>query len=86
MFFKNDKFEIGETIGNWLTDIHDRTRADIFLVDADERNEDGSPRSDSKEQMKFVIYGDNATKENAKVRILIMIDQLVSLTLTFDSH
>jgi hypothetical protein len=61
----------------WLDEIHKRTKADIFLLDSEDRNEDGSLRTDSKEQLKLVIYGDMLTKENAKVHVLVMIDRIV---------
>jgi hypothetical protein len=62
-----------------LDRIADTTKADIFLLDPEPRNEDGSSKTASKEQLKFVIYGDMLTKENAKVQVLIMIDQMLGM-------
>jgi hypothetical protein len=72
-----DDFKLNPSVIQWLDEIHKRTKADIFLLDSEERNEDGSLRTDSKEQLKLIIYGDMLTKENAKVHVLVMIDRIV---------
>jgi hypothetical protein len=82
MVIKDENSEVDPSILSWLDDIANLTKADIFLVDPAERNEDGGIVANSKEQLKFVIYGDMLTKENAKIRILIMIDQMVRFYFT----
>jgi hypothetical protein len=79
MVIKGDGSKLDENILKWLDTVAERTKADIFLIDNEERNEDGSPKVSSKEHLKIVIYGDMLTKENAKIHILIMIDQMVRL-------
>jgi hypothetical protein len=65
-----------------MADIARHTKADIFLVyrkpvddqaSVDGELEDNRPR--------FVIFGDCATEENARIRMLVAIDKLVSLNL-----
>lgn len=83
MLFTTDN-ETGENtqikpqLSEAFQNIADTTKADIFLIDPVEKQEDGSSQPASKEQLKILIYGDMLTKENAKVRILILIDQMVS--------
>jgi hypothetical protein len=72
-----DDSKLNSSVIQWLDEIHKRTKADIFLLDTEDKNEDGSLRTDSKEQLKLVIYGDMLTKENAKVHVLVMIDRIV---------
>ena len=82
MVIKDENAAVDPSILSWLDDIANLTKADIFLVDPAERNDDGGVVANSKEQLKFVIYGDMLTKENAKIRILIMIDQMVCWSLS----
>jgi hypothetical protein len=84
MVIKEENGTVDPSILSWLDDIANLTKADIFLVDPAERNDDGGIVANSKEQLKFVIYGDMLTKENAKIRILIMIDQMVRWSLSSD--
>jgi hypothetical protein len=77
MLFKDDESQLSSTVITYLDKIADTTKADIFLLDP-EKTDDGTPDVNSKEQLKLLIFGDMLTKENAKVRILIMIDQMVS--------
>lgn len=77
MIIKDENSTLDPSILEWLDEIHRRTRADIFLLDPEDRNEDGSPQANSKEQLKIVIYGDMMTKENAKLHALVMIDRKV---------
>lgn len=77
IIFKGEHRQPNEDVVKWIDEIAERTKADIFLVDNAERDGNGSPKPNSKEQIKFVIYGDMLTKETAKVRILIMIDRMV---------
>jgi hypothetical protein len=77
MIIKSDNSGLDERVVHWLDNIHQRTKADIFLVDPEERNEDGSPQIASKEQLRLMIFGDMLTKENAKIHALVMIDQMV---------
>jgi hypothetical protein len=65
-----------------MADIARHTKADIFLLyrkpvddqaSVDGELEDNRPR--------FVIFGDCATEENARIRMLVAIDKLVSLNL-----
>ncbi|KAF2668201.1 hypothetical protein BT63DRAFT_414230 [Microthyrium microscopicum] len=91
MLFKDEQGDLPERIINVLDQIAKNTKADIFLLDPEERNEDGSSKTASKEPIKLVIYGDMLTKENAKVHFLIMIDQLLgmhvdSMTLDLNLH
>jgi len=67
-----------------MADIARHTKADIFLIyrkpvddqaSVDGELEDNRPR--------FVIFGDCATEENARIRMLVAIDKLVSLTTFF---
>jgi hypothetical protein len=71
--------------GPFLTHLDDTanlTKADIFLLkpkpidDAASIN-NGSTEAPSSERLRLVIYGDMLTEEHAKIRLLIMIDQLV---------
>jgi hypothetical protein len=77
MVIKDENAALDPSFLHWLDDIANVTKADIFLVDPAERSSDGGIVINSKEQLKFIIYGDMLTKENAKIRILIMIDQMV---------
>jgi hypothetical protein len=81
MIVKGDGLQLDEQVLAWVDNVAEATKADIFLVDDEERNGDGSSKANSKEQLKFVIYGDMLTKENAKIRILVMVDQMVRLNL-----
>jgi hypothetical protein len=66
------------TLGS-LEEIAKITTADIFLSDLEDKNDDGTPNTTSKEMLYLTVYGDMLTKENAKIRVLILIDQIVSL-------
>jgi hypothetical protein len=71
--------------GAFLTHLDDTaslTKADIFLlkpkpVDDAASINNGSTEAPSSERLRLVIYGDMLTEEHAKIRLLIMIDQLV---------
>jgi hypothetical protein len=78
MIFDGDRPMIDKNKLNHLDSVANITKADIFLMDTEERNEDGTPKTGSKEPLRLLVYGDMLTKENAKIRILIMIDQIVS--------
>jgi hypothetical protein len=81
MVIKDEKATLDQSILRWLDDIANVTKADIFLVDPAEKDDDGGIMANSKEQLKFIVYGDMLTKENAKIRILIMIDRMVQCSL-----
>ena len=62
--------------------VADWTRTDIFLlkpkkVDGDDMHVDGALDNSLDHRYRVVIYGDAESSEHAKVRILIMIDQIV---------
>jgi hypothetical protein len=86
MIIKSETSSLDPSVLQWLDEIHKRTKADIFLVDPEERNEDGSPQATSKEQLKFIIYGDMLTKENAKIHALVMVDRMVWVRMLFLIH
>jgi hypothetical protein len=66
------------TLGS-LEEIANVTTADIFLSDLEDKLDDGTSNATSKERLYLTVYGDMLTKENAKIRVLILIDQIVSL-------
>jgi hypothetical protein len=58
------------------------TKADIFLlkpkpVDDAASINNGTAEPANSERLRLVVYGDMLTEEHAKIRLLIMIDQLV---------
>jgi len=71
--------------GPFLTHLDDTanlTKADIFLLKAKPADDaasvnNGSADTTNSEKLRLVIYGDMLTEEHAKIRLLIMIDQLV---------
>jgi hypothetical protein len=77
MIIKSENSPLDQSVLTWLDEIHKRTKADVFLVDPEELNEDGTPQASSKEQLKVIIYGDLLTKETAKIHVLVMIDRMV---------
>lgn len=79
LLFKNDQGKLPQPMVTRLNKIADTTKADIFLLDPEERNEDGSSKTNTKEQLRFVVYGDMLTNSNAKMQILIMIDQMLGM-------
>ena len=78
MVFEGEESSVAKFIISSLDEIANITKADVFLVDPEEQNDDGTPKTNSKELLKLTVYGDMLTKENAKIRILILIDQIVS--------
>lgn len=58
------------------------TKADIFLLKAkqidDAASLNGSIEITGSEKLRLVVFGDMLTAENAKIRLLILIDQMVS--------
>jgi hypothetical protein len=65
----------------YLDDTAAVTKADIFLLKAkpldDAASINGNPDASNSEKLRLVIYGDMLTEEHAKIRMLIMIDQMV---------
>ena len=86
MVFEGEESTIAKFTISSLDEIAKITKADIFLVDPEEKNEDGTPKTNAKELLKLTVYGDMLTKENAKIRILILIDQIVSSALARLCH
>lgn len=80
LIFSPDSPMVDKTKMHHIDDIANRTKADIFLLDPEKKQEDGSFQTASKEPLKVMVYGDMLTKENAKIRILVMIDQIVQPT------
>jgi hypothetical protein len=64
-----------------LDDTANFTKADIFLLKPkpidDAASLNGSIEVTSSEKLRLVVFGDMLTEEHAKIRLLIMIDQLV---------
>lgn len=79
MIFEGEQPTISTLTLGSLEEIAHVTTADIFLSDLEDKMEDGTSNTTSKEMLYLTVYGDMLTKENAKIRILILIDQIVSL-------
>ncbi|RMY79053.1 hypothetical protein D0862_13251 [Hortaea werneckii] len=69
---------------NHMDDIADKTKADVFLLEAKSRRKDsdsasfkGSVEKSNDKRLQMAVYGDLESSENAKTRLLIMIDQLL---------
>ena len=67
-----------------MDDIADHTKAEIFLlnpkqVDADSASLHGNLEVSPEGKLRILVYGDVECCEHAKTRLLIMIDQIVSL-------
>nr|OQO15765.1 hypothetical protein B0A51_18330 [Rachicladosporium sp. CCFEE 5018] len=67
-----------------MDDIANKTKADIFLLEAKARRKDsesasfnGVSETSMDNRLRIQIYGDMESLENAKTRLLIMIDQLL---------
>lgn len=67
-----------------MDEIADKTKADIFMLEAKARRKDsesasfnGSMENSMDTRLRVHIYGDMESSENAKTRLLIMIDQLL---------
>ena len=67
-----------------VDDIADMTKADIFLLEAKSKRKDSDSASFSgvldksmDQRLRIQVYGDLESSENAKTRLLIMIDQLL---------
>ncbi|KAK3703860.1 hypothetical protein LTR37_014183 [Vermiconidia calcicola] len=73
-----------EDILKHMDDIADLTKADIFLLEAKARRKDSDSASFSgtldksmDHKLRIQVYGDMESSENAKSRLLIMIDKLL---------
>ncbi|KAF2771979.1 hypothetical protein EJ03DRAFT_12297 [Teratosphaeria nubilosa] len=69
---------------NHMDDIADKTKADIFLLEAKSRRKDSESASfksgmekSMDKRLQIHVYGDLESSENAKTRLLIMIDQIL---------
>lgn len=69
---------------NHMNDIADKTKADIFLLEAKSRRKDsdqasfnGAMEKSMDKRLQIHVYGDLDSSENAKTRMLIMIDQIL---------
>jgi hypothetical protein len=67
-----------------MDEIADKTKADIFLLEAKSRRKDSESASfngvlekSMDKRLQIHVYGDMESSENAKTRLLIMIDQLL---------
>lgn len=67
-----------------MDDIADKTKADVFLLEAKSRRKDSESASfvsasekSLDKRLQIHVYGDLESSENAKTRLLIMIDQLL---------
>jgi hypothetical protein len=73
----------------YLDDTAAVTKADIFLLKAkpldDAASINGNPDASNSEKLRLVIYGDMLTEEHAKIRMLIMIDQMVIIAYSCDA-
>lgn len=73
---------------NHLDEIAKVTKADIFLlkpreVDIESASFNGNLDSSLEQRLRCRIYGDMDSAEHAKTRVLIMIDQIVSVACLF---
>ncbi|EME47757.1 hypothetical protein DOTSEDRAFT_69640 [Dothistroma septosporum NZE10] len=69
---------------NHMDEIADQTKADIFLLESKAKRKDSDSASFSggmeksmDNRLRIHVYGDNESSENAKTRLLIMIDQIL---------
>ncbi|KAK0347916.1 hypothetical protein LTR59_009296 [Friedmanniomyces endolithicus] len=69
---------------NHVDDIADKTKADIFLLEAKSRRKDSESASfntalekSMDKRLQIHVHGDMESSENAKTRLLIMIDQIL---------
>lgn len=69
---------------NHMDDIADKTKADIFLLEAKAKRKDSDQASfngvlekSMDKRLQIQVYGDMESSENAKTRLLIMIDQIL---------
>ncbi|SMR59186.1 unnamed protein product [Zymoseptoria tritici ST99CH_1E4] len=69
---------------NHMDDIADQTKADIFLLESKAKRKDsdsvsftGGMEKSMDHRLRLHVYGDNESSENAKTRLLIMIDQIL---------
>lgn len=67
-----------------MDDISDKTKADIFLLEAKSRRKDsdqasfnGAMEKSMDKRLQIHVYGDLDSSENAKTRLLILIDQIL---------
>lgn len=67
-----------------MDEIADQTKADIFLLESKAKRKDSDSASFSggmeksmDNRLRIHVYGDNESSENAKTRLLIMIDQIL---------
>jgi hypothetical protein len=77
MVFVGEQHVLNENYLNELNRIADTTKADIFLLDPEDKDDESSLKLTTKEPLQMVVYGDMLTKEHAKLRILILVDQMV---------
>lgn len=69
---------------NHMDEIADKTKADLFLLEAKAKRKDsdsfnGALDGGMDNRLRILIYGDMECSENAKTRLLIMIDQIVGV-------
>lgn len=80
---------ISKAFITYLDDTAKITKADIFLLKAkpldDAASINGNSEAANSEKLRLVIYGDMLTEEHAKIRMLIMIDQMVNTACICDS-
>lgn len=69
---------------NHMDDIADKTKADIFMLESKARRKDseaaslnGALEKSMDKRLQIHVYGDMESSENAKTRLLIMIDQIL---------
>ena len=67
-----------------MDEIADQTKADIFLLESKAKRKDSDSMSFSggmeksmDNRLRIHVYGDTESSENAKTRVLIMIDQIL---------
>jgi hypothetical protein len=67
-----------------MDDIADKTKADVFLLESKSRRKDSESASFNNslersmdKRLQIHVYGDMESSENAKTRLLIMIDQII---------
>nr|POE94594.1 meiotically up-regulated gene 60 protein [Quercus suber] len=79
--FPNDQDSARVDIIHHMDDIAHKTKADIFMLEAKSRRKDsdtpGSLEKSMDKRLQIQVYGDMESAENAKTRILIMIDQIL---------
>lgn len=82
LVFQPDSQEVKKEVLEHLDQISAMTKTDIFLLTPKPMDESASfngPVESLDQRFRVIIYGDMESSEHAKTRVLIMIDQIVSV-------